>query len=154
MSRVLDAYSAITKCTKQCINKQYKMAVAILDKKYREKITLLGEKLINKKIDGKEYTKCLDKIVTSKLVEMKSIQEITQYYECAIQKCGKEIEHFKKTMAADLKQNIENTKKKMKQTSDPNMIKIYKDILESNKRRQQLVKTTLNVPHLIDLLYS
>lgn len=153
MSSVLDAYATMTKCTKQCINKQYKMAVATLDKKYKDKITLLNEKLIKKKISGKEYTKCLDIMMTSKLEEMKSIQEITKYYECAIQKCEKEVEHFKTTLTADLKQSIEKMKKRIKQTNDPNQIKIFKDILDSNKRRLQLVKTTLNVPHLIDLLY-
>ena len=146
---MLDAYAKMNKCAKGCVDAEYKKALEALNTKYKDKF----DKLMKEKLSNDKLAKLLVNLTSSKLEEMKNIQSITRYYACMISKCGHEVEQFRKSMAVELKNTIEDLKTKLKQQqNDPNAKKNIQTLLDTNKRRLALVKTSLTIPKLITIL--
>jgi hypothetical protein len=152
MSKVVNAHETMTKCFKMsCATKEYNSALSTLFMKYQLQFDSLSLKLQNKQVTPQKFSEEFARLTNERLEEMKSIDDITRFYQCAISKCGSHVDDFKTQMIADIQNSTKDINAKRKQ-ADPTMKKLYDEMLKIHKRRLALVKTATSVPSLITLI--
>lgn len=146
----LDAKDVLDKCSRKCISKDYKRALAELNAKYEAKRVSLMNDLRKNKLNPKDFVRMSDEIKEQMRMDMKNTQEFVKYYQCVIDTCKTDLDKFRASMIAWLKYTSEEAKVIIAQHGQNESY--FKGVLVNNKKRIKLLQKAPSVPSLIDIL--
>lgn len=140
----------VVQCSKKCSykNKEAKEIQEKLDEKYKAKISAAL------KLPAKEMIPKIRQLNIEKRTEMKMNDMIRRHYECMLNTCTKDITAFMGASINLARYIIADSEQRLKAGGlQPNVATFLRSVIRDNKQRIKLLKKSVTVPRLIDILY-